>query len=464
MTDRIRATLSPTRVLAEESPKVPEWRAAVRLLTGSRLRVWGVRSALSLVDQGLTSGAGFGVNLLLARWLPAEVYGAFAVAFAGFLFISGFHNVLLLEPFSVFGPARYDDRLPAYFRAQIIIHAAVVSTLSAVVLGTALVLWWTAPGSPLIGAVTGVGLALPFVLLLWLARRMCYVVQRPAIAVTGSGLYLAFVGGGLFLLRHLGRLGSTTAYLLMGGGSVVAAGLLLWRLGLFRSKARPEPTVSWRGALRENWTYGRWLVGSAVLYSVSSQTQTFLVAGFLGLGAAGILRAMQIPSLVMTHVTIAVGLLVLPVFSCDFGKGAGEKLRHKATLVSISLALWALGFAGLLALAAGRAEHLLFGGKYAGYAWLMPVLALIPVCSGFSTGFSMALRASQKPHFDFVANLFAAPVAVVSALIFLRLWGLAGAAASMVLSFGVLSVVALLFFRESAHWKTLPGGSTAVRS
>ena len=73
--------------------------------------MWGVRSALSLVDQGLTSGAGFGVNLLLARWMPADVYGAFAVAFAGFLFVSGFHNVLLLEPMSVMGPSRHAERL-----------------------------------------------------------------------------------------------------------------------------------------------------------------------------------------------------------------------------------------------------------------------------------------------------------------------------------------------------------------
>src|SRR5260370_40120814 len=82
-------------------------RAVGLLLTPAKLRVWGWRSAMSLVDQGLTSGAGFAVNLLLARWLAPESYGAFAVAFAGFLFVSGFHNVLLLEPISVMGPLRY---------------------------------------------------------------------------------------------------------------------------------------------------------------------------------------------------------------------------------------------------------------------------------------------------------------------------------------------------------------------
>src|SRR5580704_16536472 len=49
------------------------------VITPGRLRTWGWLSALSLVDQGLTSGASFGVNLLLARWMAPEVYGAFAV-------------------------------------------------------------------------------------------------------------------------------------------------------------------------------------------------------------------------------------------------------------------------------------------------------------------------------------------------------------------------------------------------
>src|SRR5690349_20138293 len=90
--------------------------------TAERLRALGLKSALALVDQGLFSGAGFLVNLLLARWLAPASYGAFAVAFAGFLFISGFHNVLVLEPLTVMGPGRHSDNLPAYFRAQLQIN------------------------------------------------------------------------------------------------------------------------------------------------------------------------------------------------------------------------------------------------------------------------------------------------------------------------------------------------------
>jgi O-antigen/teichoic acid export membrane protein len=443
------------------SPSMTGEKATGILLTPANLRVWGIKSAWSLLDQGLTSGAGFGVNLVLARWMVPEVYGAFAVAFAGFLFVSGFHNVLVLEPMSVMGPARHAARLDPYFRSQIAVHALLVGALSGLLLLGGLVLWRAVPGSPLVGAAMGGSLVLPFMLLAWLVRRMCYVMQRPALAAQGSAFYLGFIGVGLFGLAHFTRLNSFTAFLLMGFASLVSASLLLWRLGLLSHLNDGECPISCSVVLRENWTYGRWLTGSAVLFAVSSQAQTLLVAGMLGLGPAGILRAMQIPSLVMAQIITAAGLLVLPSFSHDFGRGRAEQLRHKAMIVSLGLAIAALCFAATLTLLAGRTEHLLFGGKYADYAWLMPVLALVPAANGISIGYSMALRALQRPHFDLISNMFAAPVAVVSAFFLMRRWGLAGAAASLALSFAVLSIVTIVFFQRSTRD---PGGMISANN
>src|SRR6202521_1483859 len=77
------------------------------------LRAWGLKSAVSLTDQVLNSGAGFAVNLFLARWLAPSLYGAFAVVFAASLFVAGFHTVLVLEPLSGFGPGRHAANLRA---------------------------------------------------------------------------------------------------------------------------------------------------------------------------------------------------------------------------------------------------------------------------------------------------------------------------------------------------------------
>jgi len=417
-------------------------------LSPERLRVWGLRSALALFDQGFTSATGFGVNYLLARWLQAEIYGAFAVSFAGFLFVAGFHNVILLEPLSVIGPSRYPESLREYFGAQIAVHLILVGVFSAVVFPANLVLWRVYPSNPLSGSVTGCCLALPFLLLLWLARRMCYAQHRPGIAVAGSIAYFSVVILGLFLLHHTGNVSPINAFLLMGSASFIAACILLRQIGVTATSIFPRSMVLCRTAIRENWAYGRWLVGSAALFSIANQTQTFLVAGFFGLGAAGILRAMQIPSLLMTQIIGAISLLVLPAFSHDFGRGFVARLRQKALFSSIFLAAMAGCFAILLIFLAAPAEHLLFGGKYSHYAWLIPIFAIMPVATAASVGSSSALRASQKTHFDLIANAVAAPVCILSALGFMHWWGLAGAAISMVLSTATTSVVTWLFFYQ----------------
>jgi O-antigen/teichoic acid export membrane protein len=426
---------------AEAARPNPSTDTAVPLrLTADRIRAWGLKSALALADQGIFSGAGFLVNLLLARWLAPESYGAFAVTFGAFLFISGFHAALLLEPLAVMGAGRHSDNLPAYFRAQFLVHFVLVGGLAlAGILGGAVV-WRVTPDSPLVGAIMGSALMLPLLLLLWLVRRMCYVMHRPSLAIAGTGSYLILIIAGLAALRHFGWATPFFSFLLMGGASLVSSGVLVARIGFFRGPKTPSD-ISWRAALRENWNYGRWLVGSNVLFHLSCQSQTFLAASLLGLGAAGILRAMQLPMLAMVHATLAAGLLVLPSFSYDFGRGQTERLRHKAWLASAGLGSAALCFAAILWLFARPVEHLLFGGKYSSYAGLIPLLVLAAACQGFSTGYAMAIRASRNTRFDLVANAIAAPVAVVSALLFMRWWGLFGAAASLVAGVGAYTVV-----------------------
>jgi O-antigen/teichoic acid export membrane protein len=403
-------------------------------LTPEKLRVWGIRSSVAMLDQALSSGSGLVLNLLAARWLSAEAYGAFAVAFAGSLFAAGFFNVLIVEPMTVIGRARYADRLLNYLRSQLKVNAMLTIILLALVLLGGLGL--TLIHSQLLGnAFLASGIALPTYLLLWLTRRMCYVVQRPSAALGGSALYFVVISGGLFALHERGSLTLVTAFGLVAIASLAASLILLHQLGLISSTDRKSPSLSWSHLAGENWKYGRWLVASTILYNAFGQIQIFLVAGALGLGAAGVLRAMQMPALVMTQVITATGLIVLPSMSSDFGSGSIAPLRRKAALTSLFLMVTALLYGAALFVISGPAEHILYGGKYAAYSWLIPMFAFLPVCTGFATGYSMALRASNKPHFDLLSNSVAAPLGVVSCILFIHWWGIGGAVGSMALGY-----------------------------
>ncbi|HEY6467365.1 MAG TPA: lipopolysaccharide biosynthesis protein [Candidatus Acidoferrales bacterium] len=425
------------------------------------VRTWGIRSAASLVDQAFTSGVGLVASIVLARWMSPTDYGAFAVAFAAYLFLTVFHNALLLEPTSVIGPARHPQELPPYFRAQLRVHGILVWPLTGIALIAALVLWRVIPTSPLPGALAGGGLALPVLLLLWLARRMCYVLQKPSIAVIGSAVYFGVSLAALFALRFTNRITPANSFFVLGFTSLLGASVIFRKAGLAHVSKKVQTTVSWRRALRENWQYGRWLVGSALFYAIATSTPTFFVAGALSLDSAGVLRAMQIPSLVMTQIIASIGLLILPELSYDFGSGRLVALRRKAIFVGMSLGITALLFTLLLALTDAPVEHLLFSGKYAHFAPMIPLLAFIPVVNGFGTGYSMTLRACQRPHYDLISNAVAAIVSVVSTILLVRRFGVFGAALGMVFSFVAMNAVALIFFARSRP-RMIASGSPAT--
>jgi O-antigen/teichoic acid export membrane protein len=396
-----------------------------------RLYVWGVRSGTSIIDQGLTSVAGLLISLLLARWLSGESYGAFAVIYATVLFLFGFHSVLILEPMSVFGPASHAAQITDYMLAQMKVHAIASAVLSGAMLVAGLAMKQFGIHRELVSAILGGALAIPFLFFVWLVRRMCYVIHRPSVAVRGSAIYLLMIVIGLAAMRATGWLSPCSAFLLMGVAGLLSVLWMLQPLGLLRASRNG---CSWSSVWRQNWRYGKWLVASTALFSVASQAQTYVAAAMVGLSAAGILRATMIPSLVMTQIVTATALLVLPSMAADYGNGRIGQLRKKAVLCTISLTAIAAVYAGILAAFSQPIERLLFGDKFAAYAALISILALVPVCSGFGLGFAMAVRACQKPHYDLIANAVSAPVGLVTALVFIHFWGITGAAVSLVVA------------------------------
>lgn len=241
--------------------------------------------------------------------------------------------------------------------------------------------------------------------------------------------------------------------------------MIFHRAGLVRASKKFQPIIPWRQVLLENWKYGRWLVGSALFYAIATSTPTFVVAGALSLDSAGVLRAMQIPSLVMTQIIASIGLLILPELSYDFGSGRLAALRRKAIFVGIALGIAALLFTLLLALTDLPVERLLFSGRYARFAPMIPLLAFIPVVNGFGTGYLMALRACQKPYYDLISNAIAAIVSVVSTIALSLQFGVFGAAAGLVLGFFSMNLIAMIFFiRSRPQPVARKASATAIQS
>lgn len=394
---------------------------------------WGSRAMLGILDQGLVSGTNFALNVFLARWLDLAEYGAFSVAFTGFLVLSSFHGALLLDSTSVLGVAYKGDRFPAYLRSLLLLHAGVTATLSLVVAVIGLAI----RDSSLHGALLGLALWLPMILLFWLVRRVYYLETRPGAALISSVVYVLAIAVGAVLIWQRGSASAFAGMAVMGVASLVASAHGIARQNV-RSKIdfRADAMVA-ASVLRQHWAYGKWVVLHMALLSAFTQSPTLLVAGLVGLEDAGVMRATLIFVQPIFQITTVLGTLILPVMSDQYQRQGLSTLKAQGRRISLALAVPSLAYALGLVVFGESLEQLAYAGKFADAAWLIPVLGFAPVFGALGTSYSLTLRAARRPDLSVRALAVAAPIAALVAVVLIAIWGIAGAAVSVVLVYGM---------------------------
>jgi O-antigen/teichoic acid export membrane protein len=410
------------------------------------VRRWAVKGGWAVLDQGLFSGANFLVNILLARWLPPEEYGAFAVALSVFYLLAGFHTAVLTEPMMVFGAGKYRAHFRKYLGMLLWGHWA-ISVLIALVLGGAALVMARLGSAAMAQALAGLAISSPFLLLLWLARRAPYVEMRPGWAVLGSGVNLLVTLGGLFLLWRLGPLSSLTSLVLLGASGAVASFVLLLHIGpeMAGFVGRPTPGM----VLRDHRDYGSWNILAFIAYWASGQILMLLIPIFLGLAASAAVAATWNLYRPVSLFMQSLGLVILPTFSRWVDQGVpGLELRRRvsrlAFLLGGAVALYGL----MLTLGAKPVLHLLYAGKYDNYSELIAWLGLIWVlAAGITIGQGLLRARGQTKNIFCIwatSSIFAF-VAGVPALIYL---GLRGAFLAFALSYTIALVLTWKFERK----------------
>lgn len=146
-------------------PESRSYRAQTTWL--ARVFLAATTGGLAIIGHGTFAGSNFLVNVLLARWLTADQYGAFALAYAGFLLFLMLYSACVYEPLIVFGSGKYAGRFHEYFGLLARGSVLVLAALSCLMLASLFLLSRFFP-SGVERDFAGLSLAAPFVLLTWL--------------------------------------------------------------------------------------------------------------------------------------------------------------------------------------------------------------------------------------------------------------------------------------------------------
>ena len=401
------------------------------ILDGEKIP-WLRKGATAFADQGLFAASGFLVNILLARWLPPEQYGGYALAFSIYLFLSSFHNALLLEPMSVLGPASYRNALPEYLGRLLPLHFAVTVPLGLLVGVGATVFEFFSKSRVLPSAFWGVSMAMPWMLLFWLWRRAAYLELRPDIAVFGAAVNTFTFVTLIFLFHAWGWLSPFTAFVLQAIAGIVASAVLVFF-------CRPRLAVSWADEamctlLKQHWRYGRWVVLTAFVFWLAGDAYYLIIGSAASISDVAAFRAIQNFVRPVSQFIASINLLLIPWASARFADRAGLAFQRGIRNISMIFTAAAIMYLASLVLFGRWLTDALYGGKYNQFTYLIPFMALPILFSAMAEGPSIALKAMQVPSEVFWGHTVAAISTILVGVFLTYHWGLIGAALGLAAS------------------------------
>jgi O-antigen/teichoic acid export membrane protein len=406
---------------------------------------WGPRAALAVADQALYAGAHFLLNLILARALETDDYGAFAVAHSVFLLVGALYGALLLEPMAIYGSNKYGGGARrSYLGVLLRGHVALTFPTAAILVAVTL----AAPSaSGAVGrAIVAMALALPALLLVWLTRRAFYLESRPAWAMGGSALYFGLLVPALLWSP---RLSTDTAFAGMAVAGVAVATVQLLRLGpVWTADERTQPLA----IVKAHWTYGRWAVATGLLLWFPLNVYFYVLAASSGLAEAGALKAVLNLANPALHAFIAMGMVLTPVLVRKRHSGGVEALHDVVWRAGVLCLTGSAAYLLLLSMLQAEIVPLLYADRYQPSTAAVAMVALLPIIASAAMILGSALRALEQPKLVFWSHLTFSVTAAAIGIPLAITWGTTGALAGLLISYlSLTAAMATFYARERAR-------------
>ena len=261
---------------------------------------------LAILDQSIYALTNLALQMLVARSVSGEEFGAYSVGSTFFFVAALVHQTGVIEPMFVFTAQRYGQQIGAY-HLRLRREWSIGFGAAALVVGLLLALAMFILGSPLLARILAAFAAVtPVLLYLWLLRRMAFVLGRIEIAVLGGVIYSLSLLSAVGLVWHAGYLTSVVAIGLSGLAAVVASAVVMAVMRWPVSQSRPPADLVY-----QHFRYGRWAVSSEAVVWLIGNGPIVVLPIWYGLAAAAQLRILNLMFMPLLQVVSALGSLLL---------------------------------------------------------------------------------------------------------------------------------------------------------
>ena len=412
-----RSLWSRTAALGSRWRSLPFWRSD------------SAQGLLSLVDQGIVSGANFLTAVIIARCGTSQTLGAYFLAWNVFTIVQAVQGDLVLSPYIVLGRNRSGRDAVRYTGSSFAHHLILVGT-SCLLMVLALNLLGRNAGQDLQGlqeASLAFLAAMPFLLTRQFIRNLGIARLRLGAMTVVDGGIAAFQVVALLILGVCGTLTVSKAYIVLG----LACGLpsLVWLC------SRAEPMRFAPGLIRthwlENWSFGRWALASQLAGRATGYLLPWTLALVHGEATTGLLAAcVTLVNMGGTFITGVSNFLTPRATAAYVEGGIEELLRVLRTVAAIYLGVVGV-FVVVLLLFGGHISWIVYGPHYAGNENVIRWLALALLLSSLTITVGNGLWAMRRPEANFSADFCGMLAGLLVLATTVQAWGATGAALAL---------------------------------
>lgn len=416
------------------------------------------QSVFSLADQGISSATNFLTGVIIARACSKEELGLYMLGFSLILLTGDLQTSLIATPYMIYAPRLKGDAHGLY-TGSTLIHQLALSLLIVIALvgGGFAVSSGVGPRGlgPVLWALVAV---ITFIMLRDYVRRVCFARLQMKTALLVDCAVGVLQIGGLLLLAYFHLLSASRVYWLVGAACGLAA--IGWLV--INDKSLALSTDHAISDFRRNWSFGKWVFLSGLVWAIAMNLYPWLLAAFRDTASAGVWTACLGAVAIGNPAVLGAQNFLGPKIAHVYAERGGSPLRRFVLRASVYFSIPMLLFALAMTFFGDRLTSLLYGLKYAGNGLAVTILAFNLAVSVVMFSFSRCLFVINRAGVDFLVNLVALFIMLTLGLWLVRSYGVAGAAFGLLIANTTASGVRYVVFQILLRSETTQPGSPAI--
>ena len=417
----------PTSTTHQQSP-LTQLRTLIRRILRSATFSQGV---CAIMDQAVTSGGRFVSTILVGRACGADGLGLYSLGMSVAMIALAIQHSLITAPYTVYLHRRSEKSSQQRYAGSMLVAWVVLACVIGLVgVSASNFLSMQQSQGAMSTLLRVLALGIPILLLRELVRQLTFAKLRFKAALLVDSLAASLQIAFLLTLSYLEQLTPYSAWLAIASAYAFTCGIWFYlSREMFQiRKGDFVPDVS------QNWRVGRWDLASNVLMNCQLYLMHWCLAIWIGVEATGVYAACATVLLFANPIIMGLGNYLMPRVSRTLsteGVDAMAQVVRKATMILGGTMIVFSIFAVTLG---GFALELFFQIEpTAAHRIVIALLAASATAGSIGVGPEWALLAIQKPRTTFFSVCTGLSTTILAAIIFVKPFGVIGAALGLFL-------------------------------